>query len=178
MEGQISKNFQYLDEAWYLYPYKAPLKELLSRIKFSGERWLIRLFEEDFKMRLLALQGENHYDALIPVPIDRYKLLNRQFNQSELLAKLLSKGTGLPVKTSILAKSKRTPAQSQLNKAERAVNLKGAFAIKKNVLNKRFLLIDDIVTTGATAEEASRVLKLAGAKKVDILAIAYSNKES
>lgn len=173
-EAALHEHFEAVDEGWALYPYESPAREILSDIKFSKKRWLMRVFRRDLEPLATAITAENHYDVLIPVPIDRQKLLTREFNQSEIAAGLLSRSTRIPLAAGILKKKSATPSQSHLSREERLVNLTRAFQLREGagLQGKSVLLVDDIVTTGATAEEAARTLKAGGARRVDLFAIA------
>jgi ComF family protein len=108
---------------------------------------------------------------LCPIPQTKQKTRWRGFNQSELIAKVFSQQFHLAV-DNILIKSKTTRQQKELNKVQRASNLKGAFTLNLGPLPKHVILIDDITTTGSTFLEATHVLKRAGIKSVWCLAIA------
>ena len=177
----VDQKFNYLDEGWSLYPYESPLKDMLTAIKFLRKRWLMKVFQEEIKDLAVSLASENPYDFLIPIPLDRQKYVDREFNQSELIARLLSRHTNLPIKTRFLYKRHSTPAQGLLSKMERQINLFGAFGVRQpeKISGNSFLLVDDIFTTGATAEEAAKTLKQYGAKRVGLFALARTQlKES
>jgi len=173
-EAILSRKFQSLDQGWAAYPYEFPVKDLIGAVKFSGKRSLLKIFREDLRTLVRALLAENHYDALIPIPIDLFKLLEREYNQSELIAALIRREVSIPVWTRTLRKHHRTPSQGSLSREERKTNLHGAFHVFKaeKVRGKALLLVDDIFTTGATAEEAAAVLKQSGARRVDLFAVA------
>lgn len=165
--------FESIDQAWSLYRYDSPAKPILTAIKFLRHRWLLNVFSEDLSYFAAAILTETGYDFLTPVPIDRARLSERHFNQSEILSGMLSKHSLIPI-SNALRKTHSTPAQSRLNQKERRANLYGVFSVRTSdkVAGKRILLVDDILTTGATADEAARVLKNAGAKSVDLFTIA------
>lgn len=117
--------------------------------------------------------------VLIPVPLDKKKIKLRGYNQSEEIAKELSKVLQIPVISNILIKTKPTKPQMELNKSEREKNLKDAFAIKNcgtlglpQFFGKKVFLVDDVYTTGSTMEECAKVLKESGAKQVWGIALA------
>jgi predicted amidophosphoribosyltransferase len=120
---------------------------------------------------------------LIPVPTDNKKLKIRGYNQSEELAKELSKTLKVPVASDILIKIKKTAPQMELSKQEREKNLLDAFSINKkfavsdtaNFCGKKVFLVDDVYTTGSTMEECAKILKEAGAKQV--WGIAFAREE-
>lgn len=114
-------------------------------------------------------------DALIPVPLSIRGLRERGFNQSLLLAKTLSGSSKIPLIMDGLFKKTETPAQIGLSKNERRLNLKGSFRTARNFPGMRLLLVDDVMTTGSTANECSKVLLRAGAEEVRVLALARAN---
>ena|SRR5665213_1139347 len=113
-------------------------------------------------------------DLLMPVPLHWTRLFGRRFNQAALLARAIHRAGGPPVAADWLARRRRTPSQGLLGPAARARNVRGAFALRRgrSVTGKRVVLIDDVLTTGATAEECARVLRRAGADYVGVLVLA------
>ncbi len=111
-------------------------------------------------------------DLIIPVPLHRRRMRQRGFNQSSLLAGVLSKYFGIAV-VEALERMKNTKPQFDLPKTERFKNITGAFKVtnSKAIYKKRILLLDDIYTTGATIAECSKALKIAGAKRVEVLTL-------
>lgn len=173
-EAVLPGRFRALDEGWSLYPYASPAKEILAGIKFLKKRWLVRVFREALASLLAAVTSQASYDMLVPIPMDRAKLYEREFNQSELIAGLAAKQSGISLARKTLRKRRSSFPQSQLSREEREVNLRGAFQVwaSERIRGRYVLLVDDIFTTGATAEEAARTLKDAGAKRVDLLTLA------
>ena len=100
----------------------------------------------------------------------------RRFNQSALLAEVVSKASGVPVAHTALKRVKATPQQVGLSQSERALNVQGAFrvppAAKAAVQGRRLVLVDDVITTGATVDACARALNRAGAARVDVLVFA------
>lgn len=115
-------------------------------------------------------------DLLAPVPLHRWRLLWRRYNQSALLAHAIGRSAGKPVIADLLQRRRATPSQGRLGRTQRFQNVAGAFALKPahadRVKGQRVLLIDDVLTTGATVEECAKVLKRAGAVGVDVLTLA------
>ena len=107
-------------------------------------------------------------DFLLPVPLHRLRLIRRRYNQSALLARALSKRTHVPVCTTALLRTKRTPSQGGLSAVGRRRNVSGAFTVADpgTIKDKRLILIDDVMTTGATLNACARVLKRAGAARL------------
>ena len=119
-------------------------------------------------------------DAVIPVPLYKTRLRQREFNQSALLAKHIAKNTGMSLFVDCLIKIKDTMPQVGLNSMDRHRNIRNAFAVEKTpfIKGKNILLIDDVITTGATVRECSRVLKKAGAGDIYVMALAHGIKLS
>lgn len=127
-----------------------------------------------------AVLSEVSYDAVIPMPIDWPGRLNRRYNQTEVLADYLNSQKKFPLEKNILRKIWGRRSQSGLNQAARQWNLFGAFHVKNSrvISGKKILLIDDMITTGATAEEAARLLSKHGALHVDLFTLARSEKQA
>jgi ComF family protein len=115
-------------------------------------------------------------DALVPVPLHWRRLWGRRFNQAAVLANAVAVSRSLPVLYEALKRSRATPQQVGLSRSERAGNMQGAFAVtddgKSAIAGKRLLLIDDVLTSGATVEACARTLLRAGAGGVDVLVFA------
>jgi ComF family protein len=115
-------------------------------------------------------------DALIPVPLHWRRYWARRFNQSALLAEAITKASGVPVVLGALKRVKATPQQVGLSQSARALNVQGAFRVspsgKAAVAGRRLILVDDVITTGATVDACARALLRAGAAEVSVLAFA------
>lgn len=115
-------------------------------------------------------------DALVPVPLHWRRLWARRFNQSAMLAAAVSAESGVPIATGVLKRVKATAQQVGLSRAERAANVQGAFRVPKEsrgaVAGRRLVLVDDVLTSGATLEGCARALLRAGAANVDALIFA------
>jgi ComF family protein len=115
-------------------------------------------------------------DALVPVPLHWRRQWARRFNQSALLAEVVFKGTGIPVAHAALKRVKATPQQVGLSQSERAANVQGAFRVppygKAAVEGRKLVLVDDVLTSGATVDACARALLRARAASVDVLVFA------
>ncbi|MFH1387354.1 MAG: ComF family protein [bacterium] len=155
--------------------YDGVIKESIHRFKFNKRKKLA----EPLGVLLVNYLGHkpglkiDELDGIIPVPLHEKRMRERGFNQVELLASTLTKYFELPV-TPALERLKNTHPQFDLQRDARLNNVKGAFRVinPKAVYNKKVLLLDDIYTTGATISECGRVLKNAGAKRVEVLTLA------
>lgn len=121
-------------------------------------------------------------DLLVPVPLHRWRLIGRKFNQAAMLAREISRQTSVPADMLALRRVKATPSQVGLSEAERRRNLTGAFAVppsaRARIEGRKLVLIDDVITTGSTAAACARALRRVGAVRVDVLALALVTPDS
>lgn len=114
--------------------------------------------------------------VIVPVPLHRWRLLGRRYNQSALLARSVSRLTGVPLLVDGLIRKRATPPQTRLRRSQRLRNVRGAFTVsaarRGEIADRHILLIDDVMTTGATAEACAKALMDAGAGQVDLLTLA------
>ncbi|QRM30010.1 ComF family protein [Microvirga sp. VF16] len=154
--------------------YDGTASLLVHRLKYNDRLELARALGGMMARAGAELLGDA--DVIVPVPLHRWRLWWRRFNQAMALAKAVSSESGVPCDPFLLARVKRTRRQVGLTKAQRQENLQGAFRVpveaKARLKGKRVLLIDDVLTTGSTANAASRALLRGGATSVDILAFA------
>jgi ComF family protein len=156
--------------------YGGIMRRLIVRFKFEDKHEPLPLF-----VKLMREAGRDllaNAGLLVPVPLHRLRLLQRRFNQSALLAKGLGRATGVPVAVMALQRTRRTAAQVGLTQEARLANVAKAFAVKpgasKPLQGKNIVLIDDVITTGATANACSEALLKAGAARIDVLTIALA----
>ncbi len=155
-----------------IFWYENEIIKLVYSFKYGGSKYLAKPMANIMSEKL---KTENlNFDVILPVPISDKKLKTRGYNQSELLAKEISQKLNCDTYNNILIRVKDTVTQTNLTRKERQENLKDAFAIndKKLIKNKNVLLIDDVLTTGSTAEECSKVLLKNAAKNVYVLSYA------
>jgi len=141
--------------------------------KFNGMPWAFKVFKPDFQQTLTPLPIAQ-YDMIVPVPLDWWRVRQRDYNQAHLLAAYLERGGQTPRIRQALLRSRHRQPQSLLNREQRKENLRNLFRVDKKipVHGKTILLVDDVVTTGATMNECARTLKQHGAKRVDFVALA------
>ncbi|MDD5226819.1 MAG: phosphoribosyltransferase family protein [Candidatus Omnitrophica bacterium] len=173
-KAMAEERFEHLDHVWTVYAYGSPVRELLHGVKYARKDYLLKACQKHAIGLAQAVTSDFWYDAILPIPIDRMKLIKRHFNQAEIFATLLEPWLTPPVDRSLLIKHRSIPSQTSLSQCERAINVYGSFRLKcrAKVLGRSFLLLDDVLTTGATANEAARLLKLHGAKRVDCMTLA------
>ncbi|MBF0533069.1 MAG: ComF family protein [Candidatus Omnitrophica bacterium] len=169
------KNQPNFDFAWCARTYTAPLKSLIYTFKYGGKTQMRHLFAAEIQQFIAASNFDiRQFDALVPIPLHPARWRERGYNQSELLAKTLSALYAIPVK-SLLRRVKPTRFQAGLTRKERWTNISGAFRMNASTLpDKNLLLVDDLLTTGATASEAALTLKNAGAELVGVLTLAVT----
>ena len=157
-----------VDQVIAPYRYSYPVNRIIQAMKFQARPDLAGVFARAY--RALSEDGLLVMpDRLIPVPLHRSRLQERGYNQSACLAKAFSANTGVPTVFHLLQRLRPTVSQTGLNRARRRMNVKGAFSVNKDasVAGLHIVLIDDVMTTGATLREAAKVLKHAGASRVD-----------
>lgn len=154
--------------------YKDTAREVLHAFKFGGKRAIADPLAE-----IMALAGEaaglpEAVDCIVPVPLHRSRQAERGFNQSALLARRLGRRWRRPVVEGSLRRTAATCPQTELAADERRKNVRGAFALRRpeQIAGRRVLLIDDVLTTGATVSECSRVLLGGGTAAVGVLTAA------
>ncbi len=147
-------------------PYVSDLADILTDFFYEG------IIQNEGFMRILGQSNEKL--VLVPIPLHSSKLKSRGYNHAQILSDELSKRLNIRC-VDILARIKKTPSQFGLKREERRENIAGAFALREDsgvVPRMTVMLVDDILTTGATLQEAAKVLKKAGAKQVWGLALA------
>lgn len=163
-----------------LFPYDGPLQRALARLKYHGNPgWAGPLGELLAAAPELTHSPETgaRWDAIVPVPLHRGRLLARGFNQTLLLAQAarrsLPPAQRLPIRPAWLQRIRPTPPQAELDAGARRNNLRGAFSVPRprRIEGRRLLLLDDVTTTGATLATAMTALRSAGAAEVGALAL-------
>lgn len=145
--------------------YGFPLDRLLPRFKFHGDLAAGRLLVQQMADAFGHLPRP---DALVPVPLHRGRLRSRGYDQALELARPLGHRLGVPVIDEVLRRQRPTAPQSRLDAAKRRRNLRGAFKLARNaVLPGHVVLVDDVMTTGATLHAAANVLRRAGVQRID-----------
>lgn len=154
--------------------YEGIIRDKLIEYKFNDKPYLYRMFYEILIKDKNACDFLKGYDIIIPVPIHKKRKSLRGYNQSELIAKKLSDEFKMPMYIDVLKKQINTIPQSSLGKKARKSNAQNVYKVDnmQKIKNKNVVILDDIYTTGATANECIKVLKDAGAYRVGIITIA------
>jgi ComF family protein len=145
---------------------------IIRRHKYGRDQSLSRALAQCLGEQL-PLNGHD-YDLVIPVPLHRRRLRWRGFNQAALLGVTVARRMGCALDLACLARVRDTPPQTMQQGAERRHNVRGAFVVtrRERIANRRLLLVDDVMTTGATLDECARTLLAAGARRVDVFTVA------
>ena len=183
-EGEISATFQcancrgehfQFSRARSAVAAKGVALDLLHRYKYQRALWLEPFLAELLMAMSAPILRQEKWDLLVPVPLHPLKRKEREFNQAERLAGRLSLATGIPMRADLLRRVAPTRTQTLLSRSERAANVKGAFACRADgavLKGRRVVLIDDVLTTGATSNACAKVLRGQGAAEVCVWTVA------
>ncbi len=172
--ADCSRTRFFFDQAISPCPYEGSVKELVVALKYQGRLsvapFLGGLLAETVRQRL----GNDPADAVVPVPLHPTRLRERTFNQAQVLAQELARRLDLPCWKHLLVRRNATPPQTDLPRQERLKNVAEAFAIQPDpfLRSARILLVDDVLTTGATASACAKLLKTGGAHSVIVVTAA------
>jgi len=151
------------------FAYRFPIDRVMLRFKFAGDlaagRWLAEQLAQ-------AVRASPMPDRLVVPPIDPARLRLRGFNQALEIAKVVAHSHGLQLEREAIARVRGAPAQSTLGGRERRRNLRGAFECRRRFEGMHLAIVDDVMTTGATAEAVARALRKAGAARIDAWIVA------
>ena len=168
------------DRARAVAHFSGAMRTLVHQLKYGDRHDARTLFG-----RWLAEAGRDvlpGIDMIVPVPLSRLRLFMRHFNQAAVLASGLARQSGIAMHPMLLKRRRWTRSQVGMTRDQRRRNIQGAFAVPRSrraqVAGRNVLLVDDVVTTGATVEACARALKRAGAARVDVLALALVTHEA
>jgi len=163
----------YLNTAWALFDFDPAFQSLIHHLKYSKRRKPILTVLNHYMHDIEAQLGGNHYDFIVSIPLHSRKLRERGYNQvddmTDWFVDLLDAKNG----NYLVKRKKYTQSQTKLTAAERQANVAQAFGVKKtnDIIGKSFLLIDDVLTTGATANTLAQVLHAAKASQIDLVTL-------
>jgi competence protein ComFC len=159
----------------YYYDWKY-ISKMVKDAKFYHKKDILYDFWEELTEQLIQNCIDLEDSIIVPIPIHFFKRWKRGYNQCEILSEKIEEDLKIPYLKNILYKKKYTRQQSKLSKQKRLVNLQNSFDIRKKYVDiidkKQIILVDDIVSTGSTLNEASKVLRLYWAKKVVCICVA------
>jgi len=163
------RSLEHLNKIWSCRPYEGPVRECIKKFKYCGKQQLLPVFEDMIRKYFDGSRTlPAPVDLVIPVPIHPNRRFSRGYNQSELISGVISERLSSPVSFSILVKTKNTAPQIGLSGKSRINNLKNSFTVTERLrlTGRSVMLVDDIVTTGATLNACAAELLRAGAREV------------
>ena len=157
----------------FVFEKEGPFQKIVHALKYSGMQQVGRDLGE--RMGAAAVHLGIDANMIVPVPLHRRKLRERGYNQAALIAGGLSEMTGISVYTDIIRRTKWTETQTTLSRDERAENVKGAFSVDaRSTVADSVIVVDDVITTGATTEAVGSALKAHGAKRIIAMSAAIA----
>ncbi|MFC4258308.1 ComF family protein [Marinobacter lacisalsi] len=172
--GECLKRPPAFTHAFIPWCYQFPVDRMIGQYKYRGQRHFVRPLLAGFgalAQQRMEEDPDQRPQLLVPAPMHRKRQRKRVFNQAEDIAEALSLATGIPWSAELLQRKRATPAQSGLDRRQRLSNLKGVFEVMGEV-PAHVALVDDVVTTGATARTLATLLQQHGAQTVEIWALA------
>lgn len=168
--GNCLQKHPYFDRTIVACNYVAPIDHLVLALKFGHQLNLAKIFAKELRNTISNMPQDSLPDLICPIPLGPQRLISRGFNQSLEIAKPLGSNLGIPVQRDLLLRIRDTQQQSSLHPDARQKNVRHVFMLHPDhstlVLGKHIALVDDVITTGTTLNEAAKVLKRFGAKRV------------
>lgn len=171
--GACLKDPPHFDLTLAAFRYDFPVDRVIHALKYGHQLAIAGWCAQ----QLIALLKDHAFDRLVPLPLHPERLRQRGFNQSAEIARTLGARLALPVDVDTILRTRATPPQADLPHKERRRNVRGAFECRSDLTGQRLLLIDDVMTTAATANECARTLKLHGAASVTVAVVARALKD-
>ena len=169
--GDCRRRRRVFDAAFAPYQYEFPVAELIHRFKYGGQIAIGRIFGTLLARRLME-RGRPRLDAIVPVPLHPAREAKRGYNQAREIAMFAAERLGVPMEDRLVRRRRATEEQTALPAAARRRNLRGAFEVRAASMPLRVAIVDDVLTTGATAEALARALRRAGCHYIEIWAVA------
>lgn len=164
----------HFDKARAWLKFQEPVIGIIHSFKYQRQFQFLDWMAQGLSQLFQTEFAGQKFDMLIPVPLHWQRLMQRGYNQAFILARPMSRKLKIPLRPGALTRARNNPPQVGLTRPQRKENIKKVFAVKnpKMVSGKNILLVDDVITTGATVDEAAKVLRKAGADSVSVLALA------
>ncbi len=153
---------------------KGVARDAIHLYKYHRAFWLEPFFRELWIPLAQADLADQTWDGIVPVPLHPVREREREFNQAERLARLLGTSLGVPVRTDLIRRIESTSSQTRLTREERAANVRRAFQSiqEERLTHTRWIVVDDVLTTGATTDAVARILRRMGASEVVVWTLA------
>ncbi|MEB8432394.1 ComF family protein [Cocleimonas sp. KMM 6892] len=177
--GQCIQTSPAVDYTISLFHYENPVSYLIGQMKFQQQLSSAAILANLLCSEILDKHSDAGMsakpDALLPVPLHKSRLAKRGFNQSLEVSREIAKAMAIPLFVNKVERVKNTDAQTHLNKQQRLKNVKGCFNVISPSLARHIVIVDDVITTGATTNELARLLKTKGVEKVGVWSIARAD---
>jgi competence protein ComFC len=163
-------NPEYVDDVSILLPYDSVCRKMIHALKYHGMHSTGIVLGKLMARKTLGNFNFEKSPCLVPVPLHPAKMNERGYNQSERIAEGFSAFSGFDIRTDLLTRNKETHTQTALDHTDRALNVSGAFSFSggKSLAGTQILLVDDVLTTGATVSECAKALKDGGAGNITV----------
>ncbi len=159
-----------------VYRYAYPIDHLVRALKYHGAIVHARVLGELLARRLARGRSDPWPSCIVPTPLATERFHERGYNQAIELGRSLEKRLGIPLRTDLVTRVRHTREQAALSRKERRKNVRGAFAATGNLRAAHIAVLDDVVTTGCTVNELARVLRRAGAARIEVWAVAHAER--
>ncbi len=169
--GPCRRHGRAFDAAFAPYRYEFPLVELIHRLKYGGQIAIARILGT-LLARRLAEHERSYVEAIVPVPLHATREIRRGYNQAREIAEFAGELLQLPIRDDLARRIRETEEQASLPASVRRINVSGAFEIRAKSLPQSVAIVDDVLTTGATADALAHALRRAGCRHIEIWAIA------
>ncbi|MBI2721890.1 MAG: ComF family protein [Bacteroidetes bacterium] len=162
--------------SYFIFEKSGRVQHLLHQIKYQNQKELAFFLGQQYAKELIQDKFKTDFDLIVPIPLHKNKLKSRGFNQSEWFAKGLSETLNILVDITSMIRHEETATQTKKKKYERWENVEGIFLItnKSKLKGKHVVLVDDVITTGATIEAAWQALKDIEGVKISVIALAFA----
>ena len=157
------------------YAYRYPIDHLIKNLKYRQQLVVTRALAQGLVQRIRQ-EGETLPDCLLPVPLHPLRLVRRGYNQAEEIARVVGRELGVAVAGNLVRRQRYTREQSRLLLSARRRNLRHAFALRRSPQCRHIAIVDDVLTSGATAGELARLLRRAGVERIDVWVLARTQQ--
>ena len=171
--GQCISQKTYVDYAENLFHYENPIDYLIGQMKFQQQLSSAAVLADLFKIHIENCSLDNGLpDLILPMPLHKKRLAKRGFNQTLEIIRPLAKSLKIPLALDLASRNKETKTQTHLTKQQRRKNVSGCFTLLNKTSAVHIVIVDDVVTTGATTNELAKLLKKSGVEKVSVWSLA------